>query len=132
MVGVIVEKSLPCRTPISLKHRKRIVRQELKSGDISNRDFGGEKTSLSLSRSIQPVWQPAGGPTHFLEALTGSVGGRDDCDLDCETFTCMGKIGPAKTQQVRYKIIFWGEEGITVCRPFIVGSRTGQPTVINL
>jgi hypothetical protein len=54
---------------------------------------------------------------------------RKDLALDRKTLANMEKIRPTRPGWVRSKIIFLAEDRMTVCRPFMVCSRSRQPTL---
>jgi hypothetical protein len=54
---------------------------------------------------------------------------RKDLALDRETFVHMEKVKPVRARPGSSKIIFLGENYRAVCRPFMVRSRSRQPTL---
>jgi hypothetical protein len=54
---------------------------------------------------------------------------RKDLALDRKTFVHMEKVRPVRARPGWSKIIFLGENYMTLCRPFMVGSRSRQPTL---
>jgi hypothetical protein len=65
----------------------------------------------------------------LLEALSGSAGGSKDLGLGWETLIRIEKNRASEDLSSSFKIIFRREDDMTVCRPFIVRSRSRQPSL---
>jgi hypothetical protein len=78
---------------------------------------------------MQPFVEVSWMANAFLEALSGSDCAAQGSCAGPENLVHMEKVRPVSAGPGSSKIIFLGENYKTVCRPFMVRSRSRQPTL---